>query len=697
MKIRTILLAGLISILSLSGCDPENKQKNEAPVLIGGPGTLQAYVGQQVTVQVVATDVDSETLTFSFRAPTIRDWQTRPNPPTMTAAGPKSAYFRFTPTAMDVGDHFVDLVVSDGKVETSGVLTLRVQASTGSNPYPVFVAPIGSGATLDLAQENCFNLHIEVEDADSPSVDITLEEPLHDGYKLNTTDGSFTGTFTWCPSPKQMDESDRFSLNLKADDREGHVTHKRYILLLRREAGTDCPGTPPVIQHTAQTNLSSVNDVEILFQVTDDLGVFDAPIVYYSTQVTDPQNYNIISLTPVASTFVSGTRQNGQYRAVIPNPVVQLSPNESRTLYYVIEAVDDDDTEGKCDNRTTAPAQGMFQTTVTHPAGTITGAGLCEPCTADVQCGSTNDACVVLGMGQTRCLVDCQDNPDGCPGGTVCSVDALIGVSGLTRRQCVPSSGFCVSSGTCTADTWEENDTPSPSLPAITEGTISGLTMCMDPTTGLPDPDWFRFVLNRPSLTLVELRFLHSQGDLDLRVRNTQNQILGQSMSVTNNELVLLCLQPATYYIEVFTWDEEINTTYSLVFETIEDGCCLDDEWEPSNSPAQAIPVLSGDIIDDLTICSGDEDWFSIQLQAGDILFVELLFDQLTDSQDLDVYVYGTNGTTNLTPCCDPNNGQSGTSNEELLFQAPATGTYYVVVDGFYGSENEYIISFEIW
>ncbi|MBU1242952.1 hypothetical protein KKD52_12725 [Myxococcota bacterium] len=684
----------ILSLFSAVACTPDKKKTSAPPVIVSGPATREVYVGTELTVQVVATDVDSPELTFSFRAPTIQDLQTRPNPPTMTQSGAQSAYFRFTPTSADVGDHFIDLVVTDGVNEVSGVLTVRVQSSTGSNPYPVFVAPLGSGTTLDLEQDTCFSIQVQVEDADSSAVDITIEEPVVEGYELTAAAGSFTGSFSWCPTQKQIDESDRFSLNLKADDREGHVTFKRYTLLLRRPVETDCPGAEPVVSHTPVAALDSVNDVVVSFTVTDDAGIFAAPIVYYSTNVSNPDTYYIGDLIPVTSQMVSGSRTNGQYTAVIPNPVVSLTPGASRTVSYVIEAQDDDDLAGKCDHRVLSPLTGMYQTTVTHPTGTVTGGALCTACTADVQCGGVNDACVVLAGGTMRCLVDCQDDPEGCPNGTVCSVDPLVGVTGLTRRQCVPLTGSCVTGG-CVADSREDDDAPSTSLPALADGTYSDLTMCMDTDTGMVDPDWFRFTLSSTTLTLIELQFLHAQGDIDMKLRDAANAVVDRSMSVTNNETIVACLEPATYYIEVFSWDEDVSTSYDLVFETIPGGCCQDDAWEPSDME-NAIPVMSNDIVDELSICSGDEDWFAIDLVQGQYLYVEVLFDQTTDEQDLDVYVVSPNGSTILTPCCDPDNGQSATSNEELLFEATSTATYYVLVEGFYGSENSYMISFEV-
>lgn len=695
MKTLQILLS-CIGCFIILACQPNNTKKGQPPTFITGPGTYEVYVGTELTVPITASDPDSPDLSFSFSAPTIPNWQTRPNPPTLTKSGLQSAYFRFTPTASDVGDHFIELTVSDDSHTTTGVLTMRVQASTGSNPYPVFVAPLGSGSTLDLEQDSCFSIAIQVEDADSSAVDVTMEDPVLDGYDLQMQAGAFSGTFSWCPSAKQLDTDDRFTLNLKADDREGHVTFKRYTLLVRRPMETQCPGVAPSITHTAAASLSTITDIPVEFTVTDDSGVFSSPIVYYAVNLANPGNYYIGDLIPVTANLVSGTPTNGQYQALIPNPVVNLNPGESRTIYYVIEAVDDDDTQGKCDHRTLVPSPGMFSTIVTRPSGTVTGGGLCEPCTNDIQCGGIFDACIVLAGGQQRCLIDCQENPNGCPAGTACSVDPLIGVSGTTRRQCVPLAGRCTSTTTCTPDTHEEDDALSSTLPVLSEGTLNNLTMCMDPLTGQTDPDWFRFVLEESSLVLLEIQFMHAQGDLDMRLRNEQDQILDRSMSITNNETIISCLSPGTYYVEVFSWDEDISVPYSFIYDTTPDSCCQSDTWEPNNDAVHAIPVQSGDVLDALSICMWDTDWFSISLRANEYLNVELLFDQNSNSEDIDVYVIGPDGTTVLTPCCDPNNGQSATANESLLFKAPSAGTYYVKVEGFLDSENSnYMISFE--
>jgi hypothetical protein len=167
-------------------------------------------------------------------------------------------------------------------------------------------------------------------------------------------------------------------------------------------------------------------------------------------------------------------------------------------------------------------------------------------------------------------------------------------------------------------------------------------------------------------------------------------------MSVTDNEQVSMCLEPGLYFLKVFTFDWDISAPYSLVLTIPPGGCCVDDSLEQNDGALEALPLQSGDLIEDLMICPDDQDWFSITLAAGDRVVVDLLFDQYRYDQDLDLYLYGPDGATNLTPCCNSQNGQSGTSDEHLEHTVSTAGTYYIVVEGYDGSSNEYWIGVEV-
>jgi hypothetical protein len=105
-------------------------------------------------------------------------------------------------------------------------------------------------------------------------------------------------------------------------------------------------------------------------------------------------------------------------------------------------------------------------------------------------------------------------------------------------------------------------------------------------------------------------------------------------------------------------------------------------------------------VASNLMICSGNEDWFEVELYTGETVEVELTFAQTNASEDLDLHFHDPQGV-DLTPCteqqpwlCSTAQGQSGTSNEyyqHTITQANcAPCSFYVRVRGWAGSENDY-------
>ncbi|MBN2723312.1 MAG: PPC domain-containing protein [Deltaproteobacteria bacterium] len=690
---KKILLFLMIISLGYS-CD-DDSSGGDSPVIIQGQGTFEAYVGVQFSSQIIATDEDSSTLSFSFESD-IENISTRTHPPQLIAAGAKSVYFQWTPLASDIGEHHVDIIVSDGKNQAIAAMVINVKSTTGTNVYPVFINPLGSGTTLDLSSSSCVDVEIEVEDSDSTQMDIYIEDPIIEGYELQHDPGEFTASFSWCPTDKQINQSDRYTLNLAANDREDHITRKRYVIILRRDLENNCPGDAPVISFTEPDAMETLSDITLQFGVTDDLGVASAPVVYYrTTPPADTLNPDFSTFIPISASKISGTVTDGIYTVTIPNPVVNLNPGDKSTIYYAIEAEDNDDAEGSCDHRTTMPLSGTYNLNITYPEGTVTGYPICTPCQTDNQCGGSNDACVYLNS-TYYCLQDCHDDPAVCPENTTCSDTAFSGTSGINRKQCVPVTGTCVSSN-CIDDDEEDNDYPSAFLPETSSGQINDLMMCSDPDTGYADEDWFRFSLDETTLGLFEIFFQHSDGDLDISLSDLDGNEIGYSFSVTDNESIVECLPSGDYFLQVVGWNNNLNVPYSLNVELLSGGCCTDDDLESNDNYMEALPVVSDDTISGLSICSGDQDWFSIDVDAGQTIWVDMVFEQNNDLQDLDVYIVDTDGTTILTPCCDPDNGQSSTSNEELTFQAPESGTYYIFVEGFDDAQNTYDVAFYVF
>jgi len=108
---------------------------------------------------------------------------------------------------------------------------------------------------------------------------------------------------------------------------------------------------------------------------------------------------------------------------------------------------------------------------------------------------------------------------------------------------------------------------------------------------------------------------------------------------------------------------------------------CVDDGYEENDTCGAARKATPG-TYRNLQICSGDEDWFAIDLKAGDAMTVTILFSHAQG--DLDMRLYDTDCSTQRAY------GGSTTSNEEMSYTATADGTYSINIYGFQGAENSY-------
>jgi hypothetical protein len=363
MFARFISLFALLGLSGLAACG------DNVPPHMHDIEAQTAYVGSRLEFKVYASDTDGGRLIFTAASPTLSLERAR-----LLHIG-NSAVFNWTPLATNVGQHQIDFTVTDGDLTDVASTTITVKPSTDPNTAPIFRKPLGEGTTLDLASQNCITLEIMVEDSDSVKVDITQSPPIN-GAKLQHT-GTHRALFNWCPTKAQSSQPVHI-LRLVADDHDNAQVRKNYTILLRSDLPKNCPGAAPVIKHTPPMTQKTIDPIKLTATITDDKGLKGAPTVYHSTtKPADPTKLDYSSLSQVAMTRGS----TDLYSASLPNPTSSLKAGESKTIYYVIVAEDDDDASGSCDHRTQAPANALFQVVVTKPQGTT-------PCTTDAQCKS---------------------------------------------------------------------------------------------------------------------------------------------------------------------------------------------------------------------------------------------------------------------------------------------------------------------
>ena len=427
-------LATAAMLASIAGCGVNN-----APVVDAVADQIAA-VGDELTVELRASDMNGNALFFDWKCDELPALKGRTPPPSLTLYDGGIAQFRWIPQAIDSrpAPYTFDFDVNDGRATTRRSVLVTVDDQGGSNA-PVFVQPVGSGTTLQLDTQACLTLPIVANDTDATQVTLAQEDPVIDGATLVQTD-PFSATWKWCPSAAQVAMQDRFYLNLSADDGKHPKTLKvpsYLIVVVSSNRGDNCPGAAPVIKHQPVTAQTTIQDIAVELDVTDDLGLKSTPVIYWST--APPGSPPVLSkMTPVITTRTSGDGVAGSYRGVIPNPVATSLSGTTKTVYYVLVARDNDDPTGNCNHATYAPKADSFSFTVTNAGGDM-GLAMCQACTSDTQCGGASDNCITMG-GVLRCAVSCNS---GCPTGTVCTSQAVNSIDGAMARQCVPTSGAC--------------------------------------------------------------------------------------------------------------------------------------------------------------------------------------------------------------------------------------------------------------
>ena len=222
-----------------------------------------------------------------------------------------------------------------------------------------------------------------------------------------------------------------------ADDGDNPKTIKNYLVVLRGDGGgTSCPGTAPAIAHTPHDQTTRL-DLTPTATVTDDKGLKDAPLFYYST--TNPGTTPDLSHDDAAvdDARPAATHTSGQYTATRAEPGRLGVPRaRAQTIYYVFVADDDDDTMGSCDHSTTSQVYSM---TVTA-GGTDAPRASARRAPPTRSAATATSACTWARWAQSYCL---QAAAAAARPATPARRTPSDSVDGAQATQCVPQSGSC--------------------------------------------------------------------------------------------------------------------------------------------------------------------------------------------------------------------------------------------------------------
>ena len=232
------------------------------------------------------------------------------------------------------------------------------------------------------------------------------------------------------------------------------------------------------------------------------------------------------------------------------------------------------------------------------------------------------------------------------------------------------------------ADAYEQNDSAST---AYDLDTISSDLELADLTIEQAgDADWFLFTYDADTRLDISLVFDGQTSDIDLELYDASQNWIDGSYSVTGlEELTLAGLEGGDYYLQVYEYGDGLSEAYDLRFAVTDaaDAADLNDLAEPNDTFEDATDLgeASGEgLIADLTLTSGDEDWFKAFLvnDGTPDQYVSALFDHSDGDIDIELYDADYNLLRSAT---------SVTDNETIYLSDIDGGAYYYLRIAAYG------------
>lgn len=638
------LLAGAGAMAS--GCSPD---ANRGPALLGLQDvTFEVNVPSRI--DVLATDPDGDDLQFTFELdpPPATMSESAGGRPTINKLDRSRAVFLWTPGIADAGPndqtaYALTLEVRDrgGRTARETVQILVVNAGFGPASL-VFVEPPGAGMAVDIGQTPCIDglpVRVQADLIPDDEVELRLADPAPAGANLFPPDPGKSKQFSWCPSPEDLDRSLSHTVAFEARRlNDDQPVVKRFLLRFKRNAGANCPGAPPVIDHAPPGAFSGPLNYEIQATITDDVGFKSPPILAFTTETpsggaaVDTSGWQLVEMSADGP---------GLYRASIPN--LNLADGQSVEVSYVIIATDNDDPDGtRCDHSTESPVH-RFTATGGGAAGGETY-GDCAPCVADAQCGGEADLCVPL-LGEFFCAHACTG---GCGPELACV--ELTSIDGVTSFQCIPQNANC--GQVCTDDAYDaggiRNDAVEAATP-LAAGRLDGLSICDQ------DVDVFRFPVEAGASVTATVVFENARGDLDLFMQlpgDPADEYPYQSANadLDTESVSEPCIPQSGDAVIVVAPFQDARNAYAIEVTSGPGDCdqmCIDDVYDEQ--------APGNDVLDDFTlldsfpaevlgmvICRQDADYYGFDVRAGEVVRAGVTFTHRAG--DLDLRLFRSSG-----------------------------------------------------
>jgi hypothetical protein len=234
-----------------------------------------------------------------------------------------------------------------------------------------------------------------------------------------------------------------------------------------------------------------------------------------------------------------------------------------------------------------------------------------DNCSNDEQCPGNQRCDTATGECVERQDQVCDDNAD-CNGFGTCDVNVglCVGATCANDMDCVGDrvcqAGTCVGPA-CANDDREPNDTINRATPA--QAGSQTLQLCPN------DADIFSAPLNAGDGLAAVILFERRAGLLEIDLLDPAGNVVQTSFANPDGQAAVSlesAPQAATWYIRA-RHVEGGALPYTLQYIPRVGGICVNDDYEPNNSAQLASPASRGAFIN-ARLCSGDEDWFRLDL-----------------------------------------------------------------------------------
>jgi hypothetical protein len=224
----------------------------------------------------------------------------------------------------------------------------------------------------------------------------------------------------------------------------------------------------------------------------------------------------------------------------------------------------------------------------------------------------------------------------------------------------------------CVDDEAEDNDSAPTSTTLPGQGPFGPYVTCDG------DLDWYEVdMLSGETLTL-DVLFDHSQGDIDVLLKDLLGANLDTGLSTDDNEQVTWTATAdetvrARVVLATDTGDAPGNY-YSLNVGLVVGGPaeCVDDANEDNDGDLQATLWTSTGLYTDLVVCNLDWDWYEFDLVTGETVTFDVLFSHAEG--DVDAELQDTLGNVLDTSA-------SSTDDEVVSYTATGDDKVYLVVE----------------